>query len=387
MMDEYTLNNHCNNIGRDNVFYEDVFTLISLKESKHRRNDESTLPDTWRYFITYTMEYTVKCGNGITYKGKFLWRFQEHSCQIGCEESYDKKEYDIDINTYDPKTHLFKPHRTRVEKDKKNYIPIAQLFNTWNGREVAYPNYKGGVNKLSVPVILIPGFNADYKNTWGVHIPDTNKQSESFKKGYVSGYINGSFPNILARYQGLDISTDLKKEPSKYGINNNGIYFFNAPVNAIGEQPSPEWKNGDANNSISYAFYKRLNEVLDEFYGEAWKSNEDLKVDLVAHSQGGLVVREMLRGLKTIADKNLDAKNAANHIRKLVTINTPHLGTPIANKKEDIENDGEYSALITLLSDLENQKNLENIAAEEKRTDVAIINTQKTLISADLDVD
>lgn len=388
--DEYLLNDHCNDIvdATGTNFKEGVFRVTSISESLYRTDQEQLGLDRWHWMLRYAMSYTITCGNHITYKGIFVWRTQLWSCLYNCNDSPDTKTYFLDVSEYNYSTHTFKAHRESANEDGKNFVPISSLIAAWNGREVAYPRYEGGVNKLAVPVILVPGFNADYKNTWGVEILNKDKRSTEFQDGKVKSYINGGLPDILARYQGLDVSDQ--------GINSNGIYFFNAPVDMNGNQPSPEWKFGDAANSISFYFYLKLQEKLTQYFGSAWLMDESLKIDIVGHSQGGLVVREMLRGLQTNCPNcPVGVANAANHIRKLVTVNTPHLGTPIADSKSDLQTMHEYSSVLELLDNLENQYNLEQNTYESRRKagksekDVyaAVVNRDKTLISADVDVD
>lgn len=385
---DYILNDHCNGVvdALEDNFKSGVFSVEKLTE-KLTRVDQEMLVDRWHWMLFYEMEYSVKCDNNITYKGIFKWRTQAWSCKIGCDSDQDTKTYSLDISKYDYSTNTFEPHRSRVKDEGKNVVPISNLIAAWNGREVAVPKYEGGANRLAVPVILVPGFDADYKNTWGVEIVNADKGSEEFQKGMVSGYVSGGLPDILARYQGLDVS--------EQGINSNGIYFFNAPVNAEGKQPSPEWKYEDAANSISYSFYKRLEEALSQHFGEAWKTDESLKIDIVGHSQGGLVVREMLRGLQ-VNCKNCPngSSNAANHIRKLVTVNTPHLGTPVADTRSVLQTMPEYSAVLELLDDLEKQHDLEEKTYRSREKDglseeeiyKPVANRDKTLISAGVNV-
>ena len=387
--DEYILNDHCADItdSTGNNFRPGVFSVKSLTEKLRKVIDHDGI-DRWHWMLFYEMEYSLTCGNKITYRGVFRWRIQLWSCMVNCDTDIDTKTYSLDVGKYDYSTNTFEPYRERVKEDGKNIVPVRNLIAAWNGREVAYPKYEGGANKLTVPVLLVPGFNADYRNTWGVEIPNKDKNSDEFQNGLVSGYVNGGLPDILARYQGLDVSGQ--------GINSNGIYFFNAPVDENGTQPSPEWKFGDARNSISYCLYLKLQEKLTRHFGDAWRTDESLKIDVVGHSQGGLVVREMLRGLRVdCPDCPVGAANAANHIRKLVTVNTPHLGTPIADTKSALREMPEYSSVLELLDNLENQHELEESTYESRRSKGKteeeiygpVVNRKKTLISADVDVD
>lgn len=256
----------------------------------------------------------------------------------------------------------------------KNVLPVAQIINAWNGRPVELPKFKSGTAKMDVPVLMIPGFRSDYYDTWGVTVPNTDKFSAEFRNGQVTGYTDGSFPDIMARYRGLDVS--------EKGINKNGIYFFNAPLNADGSQVDPYWTE-DPTSSISRALYEKLSQTLTDFYGLDWQTDETMMIDLVGHSQGGLIVREMLRALSSDAS----TANPANHIRKLVTVNTPHLGTPLTDPLDEIKKNTEYSSLVRIVEDMEDQLKIEAENRAKPKPAKAAINTGKELFSADVDLD
>lgn len=142
----------------------------------------------------------------------------------------------------------------------------------------------------------------------------------------------------------------------KKNINHNGIYFFQAPgsiVDGKWVEAKPHWDNGNEKNSQSRKLYKRLEEVLDDFFEGTsinWRTTPEVTIDIVAHSQGGLVVREMLRGL--VADSaSAGSDNPANHIGRLVTVDTPHLGAATAAEDSKTINNV-YSGLGNLIDDL-----------------------------------
>ncbi len=85
----------------------------------------------------------------------------------------------------------------------------------------------------------------------------------------------------------------------------------------------PHWDLGLQGQSGQV--YARMKEVLDDYYGVGnWQNNPDAKIDLVAHSQGGLVARELIRGATDPA-----LSNPVNHIGQIVTLGTPHLGSAV----------------------------------------------------------
>ena len=98
---------------------------------------------------------------------------------------------------------------------------------------------------------------------------------------------------------------------------------------------------------------------MAKHYGKNWWKSDKNQVDLVAHSQGGLVVREMLRGLR--ANSKLypvGNKNAANHIRRVVTVNTPHFGSELADDYKTIQKS--YPAVAAFIKEVQDQKNMES---------------------------
>ncbi len=155
-----------------------------------------------------------------------------------------------------------------------------------------------------------------------------------FGKGLVAStpdaYGSATGPDILARMQRL-----AKGE----GINHNGIYFFNGYqwVSDSGQwlQPKPWWTDGGpvfaGQPGESWVLYNRIAEVLTQHYGPSWATDTSKKIDLVCHSQGGISTREMLAhaaGTDPFGHPMpVGAANAANHLRKVITVNTPHFGS------------------------------------------------------------
>ena len=334
-------------------FKEGVFHVTSLAESLEKAVEKGTILDTWHWMLLYTLDYTVTCSNHITYRGVFVWRTELSNCKLNCSDD-ERTQYFVDVDTYNYSTNTFKAYRNRANEDKKNVVPISNLIAAWKGRKVAYPEWRyiSGPSRLSRPVIFVHGLNDDYK-TWGVKTvvekgkDGINKGDESFQKGLVEGYDKGSAPDILARFLNINNSKD--------SINHNGIYFFQAPGNVENgkwKDAKPHWNGTNGGNSQSSKLYRRLIEVLDDFYKDSnlqWREHPELIVDIVAHSQGGLVVREMLRGLRA-ENASAGPENPANHIGRLVTVDTPHLGAATASK--DSKDIPSHPGLGILIDDL-----------------------------------
>ncbi|MCK4545640.1 hypothetical protein KAU43_08880, partial [candidate division WOR-3 bacterium] len=66
----------------------------------------------------------------------------------------------------------------------------------------------------------------------------------------------------------------------------------------------------------------RIDQVLEEYYGANWMEDTSAQVILIAHSMGGLAIRQML------VESSSEFKK---HINLIITENTPHEGTPFMN--------------------------------------------------------
>ncbi len=301
--------------------------------------------------------YEVRCENGLRYEGKdYLISGTKKLNEANPFEDYD----DVSDRAYDWRAHpmsSLQPDGSIFDENGKDYDysiekldskKKQEILNRWTEQEVSYPPYYyvGTPGRMPIPVLLIHGLNDEYK-VWGVE-PVGKRGDASFQDGQVSeyGYKSGSFPDILARSQNLS----LKKED----VNRNGIYFYQAPGKRDSDsnwiEAKPHW---DSANSQSRYLYSKLIAVLDSFYKDVdWKKSNEYKIDLVAHSQGGLVIREMLRGL--LADRgafSTDASNPANHIRKIITVDSPHFGSVLAENNMDNVRE-RFPGLVPIISDL-----------------------------------
>jgi hypothetical protein len=194
------------------------------------------------------------------------------------------------------------------------------------------------------------------------------RTNDEFQKGKVKKYNSGSAPDIIARNQDIYITDD--------NINNVGLYFFQAPGKINDdkrwEEVPLDWKDVNDQSTQSGKLYQKLIEVLDDFFEGTsinWRKTPEISVDIVAHSQGGLVVREMLRGLREEGTSS-GPENPANHIGRLITVDTPHLGA--ATAADDSKSITEkYPGLGKIVDDLNKPKdhNLVNIKVSPNYTD------------------
>jgi hypothetical protein len=166
------------------------------------------------------------------------------------------------------------------------------------------------------PVILIPGITGTYL------LKDDNDENEEIWPNLLKLLLPGddSFLNYLT------LEVDGTENPDKPVLLGDiirgavGVHVFDDLINELISNGytentnlfvfSYDWRKSSAENSI--ALKNKIEEVLIETGAE--------KVDLVAHSMGGLLTKKYIR------DNNEDK------IDKLIFLGTPHLGAPKAFK-------------------------------------------------------
>lgn len=364
-------------------------------------------------FSIIKIVYNVTCLNKLQYQGemhlfsgdkclKSGWTHGNFSAEEDefLENKHDWQSMSLDSLKSDGSVADYKTEFKTWKYEEK--FDKARLIEQLKKQEVAYPDWKytgDPGKKLAKPILFVHGLGDDYK-TWGVtstvdadtlckkdatcaemwpslceenFFPNTPKwllqkatctdelkkkfdnykeallrSNDDFQEGLVKKYNLGSAPDIIVRTQDVDAS-------NKY-INHNGIYFFQAPgkvENGKWTEALPMWDNENEESSQSRKLYKFLERILDDFCEGTnieWKKTPELTIDIVAHSQGGLVVREMLRGLLAEGASS-GPDNPANHIDKLVTVDTPHLGAATAAENSKSIS-SEYSSLGKLIDDL-----------------------------------
>ncbi|PWJ68977.1 MULTISPECIES: triacylglycerol lipase [unclassified Fibrobacter] len=361
--------------------------------------------------------YHVTCQNKLKYKGiyyLFSDPYKEKDPVIGDKEAVDKKfkawahdwkERNLaclkEDGTFDESCSEYNG-RTYSGYDGK--FDEKKLKEQWVKQKVAYPAWKNlGVpgKKLAKPVLFVHGLGDDYRS-WGVAssvdadelcekdaicsgmrpsicveklVPSFIKETvcteklkkklnnykeallrtnDEFQKGLVKKYSSGSAPDIIVRNQNIYITDD--------NINSDGIYFFQAPGKINDdkrwEEAPLDWNGVNDQTTQSGRLYKKLEEILDDFSSSTsinWRETPEVSVDIVAHSQGGLVVREMLRGLRA-ENVSKGSDNPANHIGRVITVDTPHFGAATAAENSKSESIAGYFGLGKIVDDLNNPK-------------------------------
>lgn len=192
--------------------------------------------------------------------------------------------------------------------------------------------------------VSMSGLSWNHQAKANARLPDTAKVDPDTSA--TRSYGSATAPDIISRIQRLKKGED---------INNNGLYFFNGyrwkadADTGVGAdvQPLPWWTNAGPESpgepGESWALYKDIVRVLNAHYGTSWTTDTSLKIDVVAHSQGGITTREMLAhagGTDPYGNAMpTGAANAANHIRRLVTVDTPHFGSVFTTSPQSIPDD------------------------------------------------
>jgi pimeloyl-ACP methyl ester carboxylesterase len=268
-------------------------------------------------FRTVKVEYTVRCANNLKYKGtEYLLsdaRKENESLDIlgdkrRAMEAEVHEWIDIPLDYLNSDGSItIDPVTGKKWKDMPKKLDILSIIERWKKQSVSYPEgkYTGTPGKLPRPVLLIHGLGRTFRD-WGV---------EGSNEDDVKKYANGSLPDMLVRSNNLDPESDT-----------NGIYFFQAR----GNLPTLE----EFGNSQSFELYQKIEYVMDDFYGKLgikWRESGKYQIDLVGHSMGGLLIRDMLRVLRQDKGKFPEGNNnAANRINRVVTVNTPHFGSKLA---------------------------------------------------------
>ncbi len=303
-------------------------------------------------FRIIRVDYEVTCSNKLAYPGiKYLFSYpwsREGYKEASASEAQEHDWIDMPLDFLGSDGSITKDPTDSTEWNRKpRRLDVDALKLSWKGQAVDLPSlYLGGPGMLPYPVLLVHGLESDFI-VWGVEAKSKNRDSSDFKEGLVKKYNTGTLPDLLSKSYNLSISPD--------SINHNGIYFYQAPSTKIDDKWQENSIIWNAKNSQPKYLYEKIEFVLSDYFGDKWKNSEVYKIDLVVHSQGGLVVREMLRGLRENTGGFGELENAANHINRVITVNTPHFGSSLAaeNMNDIIE---KYPGLALIINDLDNPK-------------------------------
>lgn len=197
----------------------------------------------------------------------------------------------------------------------------------------------GGAVPTHDPVILIPGITGSYlikdyddeEEIW----PNVAKLVTSFADEFLNdlafnsnGTENTLYPikvgDIVREEAGADVFGGLIHELETQGyVEDTDLFVF--PY---------DWRKSNSDNAI--LLNEKINQILDSSGGE--------KVDLVAHSMGGIIAKKYI------------ANEGKNKIDQLVFLGTPHLGAVKAFKALMYGDDMGFSTFFNLIPVLSQQR-------------------------------
>jgi|GEM_PF-6674110 len=186
---------------------------------------------------------------------------------------------------------------------------------------------------MQTPLLIIPGWDSRPAH-WGIGIPTNHQYDYGLVNAYE--YRSGSLPYVIAKMEGLNVSHDPARPNT--GINDNGIYTFQVPGFYKNSVSWSDW------NSQSTKLYSSLIQVLDRHFGTSknWRTDPTAQIDIVCHSQGCLVTREMLAHVA----RTTSPDEPCNHIRKVLSINAPHFGSPLGDTPVPSDHADDIGALV-----------------------------------------
>ena len=192
--------------------------------------------------------------------------------------------------------------------------------------------------------LFVHGYGSDMGH-WRVNASN-NEESWDNKP---ESYDNDSIPMYLARHYAAESNVSAGSNDER--PTENGIEFFDGKTQDF------------THEEFAKALYERIREVLNEYkeyyrYRD-WENDPEAKIDLVAHSQGGIAIRKMIEMYR---DPSL--ANPVNHINNIITMNSPHLGTSLFSEEHD-------SKGVDIFYDTINGKNKIEIEAETELFDIA----------------
>jgi hypothetical protein len=150
-------------------------------------------------------------------------------------------------------------------------------------------------------------------------------------------------------------------------IATNGLYFYSSvgqfdPIDeSFGNGPLVE-------KDQTEQLRDRIAQVLDIHYGEEWKTDSTKKIVLFGHSQGGLLCRNLYRRFTSGS-----LTNPINHVERIITLGTPHIGSPWASSNAYHPLDDYIDLAENFIQDFKNAgynaEKLENMLVYNKRFD------------------
>ncbi|MFA5034026.1 MAG: LamG-like jellyroll fold domain-containing protein, partial [bacterium] len=124
---------------------------------------------------------------------------------------------------------------------------------------------------------------------------------------------------IVEKWHSIDPSYTISSDPTYPNKTFLNIINFRFALGSVdpdagGIYPPPLTEQEGQGSELR----KKIKGVLEKYYGSDWSHNPEAKVILIAHSMGGLVVRQALT----------EEPNLGGKIELVITTSTPHVGSP-----------------------------------------------------------
>lgn len=296
--------------------------------------------------------FTVACADGSTRPDQLFCSTNNNGDIRTCDYGFNSPE-SFTVNMYLPQS--IKTHHTYgivYLKPFWNYKGIyggkmRYWWSYWHSQNnylnetngVSYTNATTNTGYFYIDVDPAQVTNA-VKTTWTGRKYGT--VDLSWKNGIVQQYGPSKTcpPAYIANKYGFSLA-NLTYKYSEFtkGINHNGLEYYNSVAPNTANDPKKDevapfcrldWTNGVVTTGSrtelgqTNQIYERLTAVLDEYYTN-WRTDPSAKIDMVCHSQGCLITRNMIA---TYRSAGMD--NPVNHINSIASVTSPALGTALA---------------------------------------------------------
>lgn len=179
------------------------------------------------------------------------------------------------------------------------------------------------MSNYKTPIILLHGLNSNTQSAFGVTTEIYKGQNNHYDSNYS---LNSKDYRDCRSHKIKSVSFKLGSyltKNMKYKANKN-LFAFNYPNQDMVQYNGQKLGNY-IESLVSYAKYNKAIDVVDPEYLFASKSDMEagrVEFILIGHSMGGLVSRYLVENIGT------------EHVEKVITIDTPHYGSGMANASD-----------------------------------------------------
>ena len=201
-----------------------------------------------------------------------------------------------------------------------------ETLTEWFGSIFGSKNQSETTDDYKVPIILLHGRISNTAIFFGVETQIEKDQNNQYDTDTSENGLSYTSPEShkITNIKNGKLGAYLKK--LGYEENKN-LFAFNYPnEDMIGKNSKKLYDYIE--NLIEWAADERRPDVVDSsiFATQQDRKDRNVKFILIGHSMGGLISRYYIEN-----------RNGDEHVDKLITIDTPHYGSKIANMSDDIE--------------------------------------------------